>query len=124
MGSEIIIALVGLFCTTVSSIVTFILTRRKYNTEVETQQISNIRDAFHLYKDTMEENLKSQKDSMEQIIQTQNSKIEALQKENEVLRGQINQLQGQMINFLMGSNLSDVKEKLMPLTDILKNTTK
>ena len=51
MASEVLVALVGLFCTTVSSIVTFILTRRKYNTEVDSQQIENMSKSFDLYKE-------------------------------------------------------------------------
>jgi capsular polysaccharide biosynthesis protein len=35
MGSEIIMALVGVLCTAISSAVTFFLTRRKYNTDVD-----------------------------------------------------------------------------------------
>lgn len=87
MASEIIMALIGLFCTTVSSIVTFILTRRKYNTEVDSQQIENMEKSFDIYKKMMEESLK-----------VQNERINALQKENESLRQQVYQLQQQLIS--------------------------
>ena len=93
MASEVIITLVGLFCTTVSSIVTFILTRKKYNTEVDSQQIENMEKSFGLYKRMMEETLESQKRMME-------SKISDLQKENEFLRQQVDTLRNQMIQFL------------------------
>ena len=93
MASEVIITLVGLFCTTVSSIVTFILTRRKYNTEVDSQQIENMEKSFDLYKKMMEETLESQKRMME-------TKISDLQKENEFLRQQVDTLRNQMIQFL------------------------
>lgn len=102
MASEIIIALVGLFCTTVSSIVTFILTRRKYNTEVDSQQIENMEKSFGLYKRMMEETLESQKKMME-------SKINDLQKENEFLRQQVDTLRNQMIQFL-GVRLNSVPQ--------------
>lgn len=120
MTSAIITALVGLFCTTVSSVVTFILTRKKYNTEVDSQRIENMSKSFELYKKTMEETLEAQKAAMNTTINSQNEKIATLQKENDILRTQLQQLQSQMINFPMGNNLADIKDKLMPLTDILK----
>ena len=101
MASEIVIALIGLFCTTVSSIVTFILTRRKYNTEVDSQQIRNMNEAFDLYKKTMEESISSQKERLEETIKFQNSKIDTLQKENDSLKEQVNSLQKQMTSLII-----------------------
>lgn len=92
--------LIGLFCTTVSSLVTFFLTKRKYNTEVDSQQIHNMGESFDVYKKMMEEALSSQKNTMEQTIQAQDKKIDFLQKENDSLRSQVSQLQMQMINIL------------------------
>lgn len=89
MASEIVITLTGLFCTLVSSIVTFILTKRKYNTEVDSQQIKNMSDSFETYKKITDE-----------TIETQNRRIEMLQKENDNLRQQIYQLQMQLVNFM------------------------
>ncbi len=94
MASEILVTLTGLFCTLVSSIVTFILTKRKYNTEVDSQQIKNMSDSFEIYKKIMEE-----------TVETQNRKIDMLQKENDNLRQQIYQLQMQIVNF-MGNRLN------------------
>lgn len=113
MASEIIIALVGLFCTTVSSIVTFILTKRKYNTEVDSQQLQNTRDAFENYKAIMEESLASQKKRLEETIASQNEKLDYLQRENDSLRSQVNQLQMQIIKYLGTTNLEnkDIKKK-------------
>ena len=110
MSSEIIAALVGLVCTTVSGLVTFFLTKRKYNTEVDAQQLQNTRDAFENYKAIMEEALASQKKRMEETIASQNEKITSqnekidyLQKENDNLRNQLTQLQMQMIKYLGSS---------------------
>ena len=100
MASEIIIALVGLFCTTVSSIVTFILTRRKYNTEVDSQQIENMEKSFDAYKKMMEETLDAQKRLMETTVSGLNNKIDTLEKENTFLRQQVDSLRTQMIQFL------------------------
>ena len=100
MTSEIVITLVGLFCTTVSSIVTFILTRRKYNTEVDSQQIENMEKSFDAYKKMMEETLDAQKRLMEATVNGLNNKVETLEKENAFLRQQVDSLRTQMIQFL------------------------
>lgn len=89
MGSEIVITITGLVCTLISSVVTFLLTRKKYNTEVDSQQITNISEAFKSYKEMMSETVKSQ-----------NEKIETLERENKSLRQQIQQLQMQVISLL------------------------
>ena len=102
MASEIVMALVGVLCTAISSAVTFFLTRKKYNTEVDSQQIDNMSKSFDTYKRMMEEALDAQKRTME-------SKINELQKENEFLRQQVDTLRNQMIQFL-GAKLNTEKE--------------
>ena len=121
MESEIITALVGLFCTTVSSIVTFFLTRRKYNTEVDSQQIENMSKSFEIYKHTMEETLEAQKRMTDATVKAQNEKIASLQKDYDTLKTQYNQLQNQnnqlqnqVINLLMGKKIPDIGEVLNP----------
>jgi len=94
MGTEIISGLVGLFCTVVSSVITFFLTKKKYNTEVEAQQIENMENSFNAYKSMMEETVKGLKE-----------RVDILQKENESLRNQINQMQAQVLNFMLGKKL-------------------
>ena len=108
--SEIVTALVGLFCTTVSSIVTFIFTKRKYNAEVDNQQLQNTREAFEMYKTTMEETVAALKQRLEETIHAQSEKIDYLQKENNTLRDQLTQLQMQMIKYL-GTDNSTKKPK-------------
>lgn len=107
MASEVIVTLTGLLCTVISSIVTFILTKRKYNTEVDSQQIQNMSDSFDIYKKMMEETFSSQ-----------NKKIEILQKENDSLRQQVNQLQLQMIN-LIGNTAYTMKNRPVPSEEII-----
>ena len=99
-------ALVGVVCATISSGVTFFFTRKKYDTEVDSQQIQNMSEAFDTYKKMMEENMSSQKKLMDntinfqnEVIKSQNVKIEELQKENDALKKQVNDLQMQLINF-------------------------
>lgn len=111
MGTEIIMALVGVLCTAISSAVTFFLTRRKYNTEVDSQQIHNMGESFDVYKKMMEEALASQKKTMEGIIEAQDKKIDTSLKENDSLKTQVSQLQQQMLN-LLGSICLDSTCKL------------
>lgn len=121
MMTEIVIALTGLFCTTVSSIITFLLTKKKYNTEVDSQQIDNMNKSFELYKKMMEEALESQERTMKATIDAQNTKINELQKENESLRQQINQLQMQLIS-LVGNIHANPGIPTIPLTaDLLSD---
>lgn len=103
MASEIITALVGLFCTTVSSIVTFFLTRRKYNSEVDSQVVQNVKSAFEAYKKVMEETINSQE-----------QKIKELQGENAYLKKQFEMLQGQLVSLLLKEGLKTSSINLNP----------
>ena len=99
MGTEIVIALVGLFCSLVSSVVTFLLTKKKYGAEVESQQIQNMNDSFEVYKKTMH-----------QSMDLQNKRIEELERENAYLREQVNQLKDQLTTLLL-NNITPAKKK-------------
>ena len=82
-------AFVGVVCTGLSSLITFLLTKRKYNTEVDSQQLKNVDDSFELYKKVMNE-----------AMATQDRKIAILQKENDSLKEQVSQLQNQVISLV------------------------
>lgn len=99
MGTEVISTLIGLFCTIVSSAVTFILTKRKYNTEVDSQQIQNTNDAFDLYKKAMTETL-----------EVKDRKIEMLQREVDSLREQVDYLQKQVLALIKKVDFKDPNE--------------
>lgn len=110
MGTEIVIALVGVVCTGLSSWFTFFLTKRKYNTEVESQQIQNMNDAFESYKKTMEAN-----------VELLNTKVRLLQDENADLRSQIASLQKQLTNFIVNRFSDAVTQnntKIEPLSPV------
>ena len=94
MGTEVLMAIVTLVCTSIGSAVTFFLTKRKYNVEVDSQQIQNMEAAFNTYKKMTDE-----------TISAQDKRIEMLQRENENLRTQFNQLQSQMLTLLVGKKL-------------------
>lgn len=89
MSNIILTPIVSLFCSCVASALTFFMTKKKYNTEVDSQVIHNINEASATYKRTME-------DTLELL----NNKIETLQAENSTLKIQVNNLQMQMINLL------------------------
>lgn len=101
MTSTIITALVGLFCTIVSGWFTFLFTRRKYNAETDSQELKNTDDAFELYKKMTNA-----------AIEVQNDKIAQLQRENDALRRQVNDLQMRVAS-LLGRVSFDEKHKDM-----------
>lgn len=94
MGPEIVMALVGVVCSAISSVVTFLLTRRKYNSEVDSQVVENVKNAFEAYKQVMEETIASQE-----------KKIEKLQSENDYLKKQFEMMQNQLVNLLLNEGL-------------------
>lgn len=111
MATEILAALIGLFCTIVSSVVTFFLTKKKYNSEVEAQQIQNIKEAFDTYKMTVKD-----------TIDTQNEKINALQLENNNLKQQISLLQTQIVNLVMTKSMGSISSVVQAMNPETPNT--
>lgn len=89
MTTTIITAVIGLFCTLTSSVVTFLLTKKKYDEEVDAAHLKDLGDAFERYKALMNE-----------MYKAQNEKIKALQEENMDLKQQVNHLQKQMVELL------------------------
>lgn len=89
MTSTIVTALIGLLCTVLSGWFTFLFTRKKYYAEVSSQELKNTDDAFELYKKVTTD-----------AINVQNGKIEQLQRENEALKKQVNDLQMQVASLL------------------------
>lgn len=89
MSTTIITAFVGLFCTLASSIVTFFLTRKKYNEEVTSQKLDNVTKSF----DILQKMYRATTD-------TQNEKIEKLQEENEKLKKEVWNLRQEMAELL------------------------
>ena len=94
MDAGIIIALTGTGCTVISSLITFFLTKRKYNVDVDSQQIKNMGAAFDAYKKMTDDTIK--------IL---NEKIDTLQRENESLKSQLSLIQTQMVNMLIGEKM-------------------
>lgn len=85
MDIALMTALVGI----ATAVLTFILTKKKYNVEVETKKIERDLDSFEYYKKVTDE-----------TIASQNKKIANLQKENQELKDQVNHLQAQVVSLL------------------------
>lgn len=85
MDTALLTALVGV----ATAILTFILTKKRYNVEVETKKVERDLKSFEYYKKVTEE-----------TIASQNKKIDNLQKENQELRDQVNHLQAQVASLL------------------------
>lgn len=100
LANEIVVALIGLLTTAVSSLITFFLTRRKYNLEMESKKIENMNDLFDYHEKVYNETVKAL-----------NRKMELLQEENARQKQQIDNLNMQMLN-LMGSICLDATCKL------------
>lgn len=58
MISEIGIALIGVASTVISSIITFLHTKKKYNAEVDNQVISNLKESLSFYMKICDDNSK------------------------------------------------------------------
>lgn len=100
MGHEIITGLTGVFCAALSSVITFLITRKKYDAEVDSQRIKNLEDSFKLYKQMTEESANLQNQTIEKLT----SKVQDLQKENDFLKQQLSELQMQMCTYLGSSS--------------------
>lgn len=96
MATPLFTTIMGLLCTSISSVVTFLITKRKYNVEVDAQQIENISKSFDIYRKMMNESMLVQ----DKKIIMQDNKIKQLQKENDDLRREISNLQLQMAQLI------------------------
>lgn len=101
MATEIAVSIVGVFSTVVSSIITFVLTKRKYNAEVDSELIKNMQDSLKFYNELSSSNTQ---------------KLQSLFEENQELRRQVNQLQNQVLN-LMSSICYDATCKYRKLQE-------
>lgn len=56
MSETIIIAIIGIVASAISSFITWLVTRRKYNSEVEGSDIKNLQETLEFYKKITVEN--------------------------------------------------------------------
>lgn len=87
--------LIGLFTTVVSGWTSWIFARKKYNSEVDSQVISNMTESLEFYKKLSDDN----KERLDQVL-TQNKEILAqnaeLIEQNKRLQAEVEQLKQQI----------------------------
>lgn len=92
MDSTIILSLIGLGEAVITSVVTFLLTRRKYKTEVKEGEIHN--DGYKI------ENDEKKFDLYVKMINDNNIRIDELQEENRDLRRQVAEMRSVVFSML------------------------
>lgn len=92
MDSTIILSLIGLGEAVITSLVTFLLTRRKYKTEVKEGEIHN--DGYQI------ENDEKKFDLYVKMINDNNIRIDELQEENRDLRRQVAEMRSVVFSML------------------------
>jgi len=99
MNTEIIVALIGILSTVVSSVITFVLTKKKYNAEVDKQVIENLQQSLEFYI---------------KLCDDTNARLEEYSKESDLLRKQVADLQSQVLSMSVNLcyNLTCANRKL------------
>ena len=85
MNTEIIITLIGLFTTVSSSVITWFLTRKKYNSEVDQNLIQNMKESLDFYRQLSDDN---------------RSRLEEVLKRNDELEEEVKKLRDQMFTLM------------------------
>lgn len=86
--SDYITAIIGTFSTIMSAYLSHIITKRRYNAEVDNQQIRNMSDALIFYKDLCDDN-KERLNVLSLTIKEQEEQIKQIQLDMLKLRTQI-----------------------------------
>lgn len=94
--NEIITTAIALGSSTISSLVTFLLARRKYLAEVKGSDLENLQKSLQIYIDIVEDN-KKRIDLYQAEIERCNKEVFALRTENRDLRNQLQSLSLQII---------------------------
>lgn len=92
MTTEIIIACVGVASSVISAFVTHVLTKKKYNSEVDNNLIQNMRESLEFYKQLSDDN----KNRLEEVLK----RNELLEKRNEKLEEEMKEVKNQMFNLM------------------------
>lgn len=92
MDNTILLSLIGLGEAVITSVVTFLLTRRKYKTEVKEGEIHN--DGYKI------ENDEKKFDLYVKMINDNNIRIDELQEENRDLRRQVAEMRSVVFSML------------------------
>lgn len=85
ISTEIIVGLIGILSTVVSSFITFLLTKKKYNAEVDASVIQNLKESLEFYKKLSDDN----KNRLDDIL-----------KRNEQLEEEVKELRKQVLSLM------------------------
>lgn len=91
MNNEILIGFIGVVSTFLSGFTSWFFTRKKYNSEVDSTVISNLREALNVYKDISDDNTKRLNEALLQN-QQKDERIANLESEVRELRNQMFEL--------------------------------
>lgn len=86
--SDYITAIIGTLSTIISAYISHILTKRRYNAEVDNTQIHNMSDALTFYKDLCDDN-RERLNILSLTIKDQESEIKQIKLDMLKLRNQI-----------------------------------
>lgn len=81
MSTEIIISIIGFITTTAGSTLSWFLARKKYNTEVDSSIINNMRESLEFYKSLSTDN----KERLDEMLK----RTDSLEEENNKLKNQM-----------------------------------
>lgn len=85
MDNELIIALIGVASTVVGSWTSWFFTRKKYNSEVDSTVINNMKEALQIYKDISDDNTRRLNEALER---------------NKQLEGEVRDLRNQVFKLM------------------------
>lgn len=97
MATEIWIALIGSFTTTAGSVVSWLLAKKKYHSEVDSNYIQNLGKGLETYDAIIAHN-KSEIEYLMKESEELREENKELKKENEELKRDISELRRQMLD--------------------------
>lgn len=97
MDTVIITTLISALSAGLSSVVTWLLSKRKYNSEVDNSNIKNMQDSLQFYV-TLADDYKSR---LEEEIQSHKAEVEELKKENAEMRKELKEQETKFTEQLM-----------------------
>ena len=97
MSNEILIGFIGVVTTFLSGFTSWFFTRKKYNSEVDSTVISNLREALNVYKDISDDNTRRLNEALLQN-QQKDERIANLETEVRELRNQMFELMNNICN--------------------------
>lgn len=96
--NELIVGGIGIVTTITSGWVSYFFTRKKYNTEVRSNEIENVRNMLNFYKDLSEDNKQRLHEALEENKELRRE-VDALREQNRSLQVQLNNLSNRIDRF-------------------------